>query len=43
MEEVFKANTQLVARCSFDQTTSKVTFDCYEHYYPTRQKKSLFN
>mgnify|MGYP006919060300 CR=1 FL=1 len=40
---VFKANTQLMARCSFSQVTGQVVFEDYSSYYPAKRKKNLFN
>lgn len=39
----FKANTQLMARCIYNQSTGKVTFENLSKYYPTLQRKRLFN
>lgn len=39
----FKANTQLMARCIFDQSTGKVIFEDLSKYYPITKKKRLFN
>lgn len=30
-EEYFKANTQLIAKCTYNK--GKVTFESYDHYY----------
>lgn len=35
MQEVFKANTVLVGRCTFDKATGKAEYDNYSKYYPT--------
>lgn len=43
MEQVFKANTQLMARCFFNRSTGKVKLENYSKYYPTLKKDSLFN
>lgn len=43
MQEVFKANTVLVGRCTFDKVTGKAEYDSYSKYYPTPTKKKLFN
>lgn len=40
---VNKANTQLIARCFFSRSTGKVIYENFSKYYPTQEKKSLFN
>lgn len=43
MEQVIKANAQLMARCLYNSSTGKATLENYSNYYPTPGNKQLFN
>ncbi len=41
MEQYFKTNTQLMARCTFNSSTGKVHYENFGKYYPAQCSNPL--